>query len=154
MKILQVRHLLKSFGLKRVVDDISFDVEEGECVGIVGKSGCGKSTLVKMIARLIDSDGGEIIFDGEDITHKKDLTSVYSKMQMVWQTPQDSFDPRKTLGWSIGEGMRNHHFKDINTKTKSLLVEVGLSADFFDKYPHESVKGRLLPGRLLYLPSY
>ena len=137
MKILQVKHLVKCFGLKRVVDDVNFEVEEGECVGIVGPSGCGKSTLVKLIARLIDSDSGTIIFDGEDITHKKDLRGVYSKMQMVWQNPQDSFDPRKTLGWSIGEGMRNHHFKDINTKIKSLLAEVGLTADFFDKYPHE-----------------
>ena len=137
MNILNVKHINKSFGSKKVLDDVSFSLNAGECLGIVGRSGCGKSTTVKIIARLIEAESGQIIFDSEDITHKKNLSEVYTKMQMIFQMPEDSFDPRQTLGWSIGEPMRNHKFENINEKIKNLLVEVGLTADFVKKYPHE-----------------
>ena len=136
-KILKINHLSKSFGNKKILDDVSFSLNVGKCLGIVGRSGCGKSTTVKIVARLLEADSGQIILDGEDITHKKNLSEVYTKMQMIFQMPEDSFDPRQTLGWSIGEPMRNYHFDDIDEKIKNLLVKVGLTADFVKKYPHE-----------------
>lgn len=142
MKVLEVRRLKKSFGDKIILNDINFNVEAGECLGIIGKSGCGKSTLAKTIARFIPADGGEIFLDGENITNTKNLKSVYSKMQMIFQLPEESFDPRKTLGWSIAEPMRNFNFKNIDERIKNLLVEVGLTPDFVEKYPHEVSGGQ------------
>jgi ABC-type dipeptide/oligopeptide/nickel transport system ATPase subunit len=142
MAILEVKHLKKSFGEKIIFDDINFSVDAGECFGIVGRSGCGKSTLVKIIARFIPADSGEIFLDGENITNEKNLKSVYAKMQMIFQMPEDSFDPRKTLGWSIAEPMRNFNFKNIEERTKNLLIEVGLTPDFVEKYPHEVSGGQ------------
>ncbi len=121
--ILEVRHVKKSFNGRAVLDDINFSVDAGECVGIVGRSGCGKSTLAKIIARLIDYDSGEIFIDGE--------------LQMIFQMPEDSFNPRKTLGWSIAEPMKNRDFKNIPARVSDLLLEVGLPADYAKKYPHE-----------------
>ena len=119
MNILSVKHLSKSFGNKKILDDVSFSLDAGKCLGIVGRSGCGKSTTVKIVARLLEADSGQIILDGEDITHKKNLRETYKKMQMIFQMPEDSFDPRQTLGWSIGEPMRNHHFDNIDEKIKN-----------------------------------
>ena len=142
MQVLEVKNLKKSFGDKIIFDDINFSVKAGECLGIVGKSGCGKSTLGRIIARFIPADSGEIFLDGQNITAEKDLKSVYAKMQMIFQLPEDSFDPRKTLGWSIAEPMRNFNFKNIDERTKNLLAEVGLTADFVEKYPHEVSGGQ------------
>ena len=142
MNILSVKHLSKSFGNKKILDDVSFSLDAGECLGIVGRSGCGKSTTVKIVARLLEADSGQIILDGEDITHKKNLRETYKKMQMIFQMPEDSFDPRQTLGWSIGEPMRNHHFDNIDEKIKNLLVEVGLKAEYKNRYPHEVSGGQ------------
>lgn len=91
------------------VDSVSFSVYAGECLGIVGESGSGKSTIANMIARLIESTSGSLVLNGEDITQArgKDLRRVYQSVQMVFQNPAESFDPRKTLGQSITEGMRN-----------------------------------------------
>ena len=140
--ILEVKNINKNFGEKKVLDDVSFNVGTGECLGIVGRSGCGKSTLVRIIARFIDTDNGQIIFDGEDITHKKSIREIYKKMQMIFQMPEDSFDPRQTLGWSIGEPLRNHGFDDIDERIKNLLIEVGLTTEFSNRYPHEVSGGQ------------
>ncbi len=142
MAILEVKHLKKSFGDKIIFNDINFSVDAGECLGIVGRSGCGKSTLVKIIARFIPADSGEIFLDGQNITNEKNLKSIYAKMQMIFQMPEDSFDPRKNLGWSISEPMRNFNFKNIDERTKNLLIEVGLTPDFVEKYPHEVSGGQ------------
>ena len=142
MAILEVKHLKKSFGDKIILNDINFSIDAGECLGIVGKSGCGKSTLAKIIARFIPADGGEIFLDGQNITNTKNLKSVYKNMQMIFQLPEDSFDPRKTLGRSIAEPMRNFNFKNIEERTKKLLAEVGLTAEFVEKYPHEVSGGQ------------
>ena len=142
MKVLEVKHLKKSFGDKVIFDDINFSIDAGECLGVVGRSGCGKSTLAKIIARFIPADSGKIFLDGENITYTQNLKSVYAKMQMIFQLPEESFDPRKTLGWSIGEPLRNFDFKNIDTRIKNLLVEVGLTPDFVEKYPHEVSGGQ------------
>lgn len=142
MQVLQVKHLKKSFGDKIIFNDINFSVNAGECLGIVGRSGCGKSTLGRIIARFIPADSGEIFLDGQNITTTKNLKSVYAKMQMIFQLPEDSFDPRKTLGWSIAEPMRNFNFENIDDRIKNLLAEVGLTADLVEKYPHEVSGGQ------------
>ena len=142
MQVLEVKHLKKFFGDKIILNDINFTIDAGECLGLVGRSGCGKSTLAKIIARFIPADGGEIFLDGQNITAEKNLKSVYAKMQMIFQLPEESFDPRKTLGQSIAEPLKNFNFKNIDARIKNLLAEVGLTPDFVEKYPHEVSGGQ------------
>ena len=142
MKILEVKHLKKSFGEKIILNDINFSIDAGECLGVVGRSGCGKSTMARIIARFLPADGGQIFLNCVDITNAKNLKSVYKNMQMIFQLPEDSFDPRRTLGWSIGEPLRNYNFENIDDRIKNLLAEVGLTADFVERYPHEVSGGQ------------
>ncbi len=143
--ILTVKNLIKDFVVgkehKRVLNGVSFAIGAGECVGLVGKSGCGKSTVARTVARLTPADGGEIILAGEDITAAKGrkLAVAYGKMQMIFQSPEDSFDPKKTLGWSLGEGLRNRGFdkQRIKKRIDELLNEVGLSPTYRKRYPHQ-----------------
>ena len=150
-QILNVLHVMKSYNdlafaqkdnkPKVILNDISFQVNSGECLGIAGRSGCGKSTLARVIARLIPADSGQIFLCGQNITHAhgSELVKAYEKMQMILQTPEDSFNPRKTLGWSIGEPLRNHKFKklQIQEKTEELLKIAGLSPAYAGRYPYE-----------------
>ena len=140
--LLEVRSLTKCFRDKIAVDGVSFLLDAGDRLGIVGRSGCGKSTLVKLITRLIDSDGGSIVFDGEDITHSTELRAVYRKMQMIFQSPEDSFNPRKTLGWSIGEPLRNQSATNVEARVAELLREVDLPSEMAARYPHEVSGGQ------------
>ncbi len=142
MKILKVEHLSKKFGEKNILNDINFSLNSGECLGIVGGSGCGKSTLAKIISKLLSADGGKIFFCGEDITNSKNFKQIYKNMQMIFQMPEDSFDPRKTLGWSIAEPLKNHGFKNISERVKNLLTTVGLPENFSERYPHEVSGGQ------------
>ena len=139
--ILQVRNIKKFFGAKKVLDDINFSLGAGECIGVVGLSGCGKSTLAKIISGLIPCDDGQIFLCGEEITHSTD-NNFYKNMQMIFQMPEDSFTPRKTLGSSNAEPLRNHNFKNISERVKNLLVEVGLTPEFSTRYPHEVSGGQ------------
>lgn len=142
--MLKVRGLKKLFGGRLVLDDVSFDLDAGERLGIVGRSGCGKSTLVKLITRLIDADGGLIIFDGEDITRLEGskLRAVYRKMQMIFQSPEDAFNPRRTLGWSVGEPLRRWSLPDVEARVDELLTAVGLPVELAGRYPHEVSGGQ------------
>ncbi len=150
--ILEVRNLKKVFVAKSekyvATDDVSFAVDAGECVGIVGQSGCGKSTLAKIIAGFIAPDSGQIFLCGRDITYAKGaaLRTVYANMQMIFQMPEESFDPRKTIGWSVAEPLRNLRpelgRKQTEERTRCLLAEVGLSPSFADRYPHELSGGQ------------
>ncbi|WP_373215376.1 ABC transporter ATP-binding protein [Ruminococcus sp. 5_1_39BFAA] len=148
--ILQVEHLKKVFtsGKKTVtaVEDVSFTAERRECLGIVGESGSGKSTVAKMITRLLDTTEGRVTLQGEDITHAKgkDLRKAYRKVQMVFQMPMESFDPRRTLGDGIGESLRNMGLrkKETRKKVEELLVTCGLTPEFADRYPHEVSGGQ------------
>ena len=143
--LLKAEHLKKIFtaGGKSfaAVDDVSFTLESGACLGIVGESGSGKSTIAQMLTRLLDVSDGRILLQGEEITHArgKDLREVYRKMQMVFQMPQESFDPRCTLGNGIGERLRNMVIsrKETRKKVEELLITCGLSPEFAGRYPHE-----------------
>ena len=149
--ILRVQNLTKTFTRSgqsnlTAVNGISFDLLPGECLGIIGESGSGKTTAVNLITRLLDATEGRIFLDGEDITLKtgKSLRMIYRKMQMVFQTPTDSFDPRRTLGDGIGESLRNcgSSRKEAAAETARLLESCGLSADFAARYPHEVSGGQ------------
>ena len=137
MHVLEVHNIKKSFGDKIVLDDISFTISAGKCLGVVGLSGCGKSTLAKIIARLIDCDDGKIFLCGNDITRATD-NGFYRNMQMIFQMPEDSFDPRRTLGKSIAEPMKNFLGGDnLRVRVEKLLAEVGLPVDYAERYPRE-----------------
>lgn len=145
-KILEVYNLRKCFRRKKetitVLNDISFCVKKGECVGLVGKSGCGKSTLARIITRLVDADDGSVKLLGwGDILRlpKKNLRQVYADVQLIFQQPREAFDPRKTLGWSISEILLNHGFTKAESDERliELLKQVGLSPSFSVRYPHE-----------------
>ena len=149
--VLAAEHLTKTFvSLGRenytAVDDVSFSVESGEKLGIIGESGSGKTTVVNMITRLLDVSSGTIRLDGEDITLKKgrELKEVYKKVQMVFQTPTESFDPRRKLGDGIAESLINYGMKkkDAMVKAGQLLELCGLEKEYVARYPHEVSGGQ------------
>ena len=165
--ILKVDNLSKVFlrgGQQPVtaVKNVSFELMPGECLGVLGESGSGKTTMVSMITRLLDVTVGQIILDGQNITNLrgKELRSVYRKMQMVFQTPADSFDPRKTLGDGIGESLRNAGMsrRETRAEVERLLEQCELSKKFADRYPHQVSGGqcqrRPLPGRWLFSQNF
>lgn len=144
--LLEVRNVHKSFSGKnrerlKAVDDVSFCLYPGEILGIVGESGSGKSTLARMLTRLAEPDSGTIILEGQDITRSKgrELRELYRKIQMVFQSPAASFDPRLSLGEGIGEGLRNMGCSKSQVKARvlCLLESCGLSEEFSGRYPHQ-----------------
>lgn len=148
--ILEAQHLKKVFmsGKKSMtaVDDVSFELRQGECLGIVGESGSGKSTIVKMITHLQSITEGNVILKGKDITHVKgkELREVYKDIQMVFQMPMESFDPRCTLGDGIGESFRNMGLsrKETRERVEKLLERCGLDKEYADRYPHQVSGGQ------------
>ena len=149
--LLEAEHLTKVFPQRgkesfKAVDDVSFSLKAGETLGIVGESGSGKSTLAKMITRLTDITEGTLKFQGKDITKLKQrqLKDVYGKIQMVFQNPVGSFDPRRTLGDGIGESLRNRGIKkeEVAKRVKELLEQCGLDEEFAGRYPHEVSGGQ------------
>lgn len=150
-KVLEVNNLTKIFKGKdkqkfTAVSNIDFCLNEGECLGIIGESGSGKSTTVNMITRLIDPTDGTITIDGEDITHIKGraLRSIYKKLQMVFQSPIESFDPRCTLGDGIAESLKNNGFskKEAAAAVEKVLEKCGLDGSFAGRFPHEVSGGQ------------
>lgn len=149
--VLKVENLTKVFTRPgqpdfKAVDNVSFELGQGECLGIIGESGSGKTTLAGMITRLLDPSGGRITLAGEDITQAKGkkLREIYKNLQMVFQTPTDSFDPRCKLGDGIGESLRNNGFSKADTRKRveELLVQCGPPAEFADRYPYEVSGGQ------------
>ena len=149
--ILQVNHLKKVFHQREkrdvaAVNDVSFCLYPGEILGIVGESGSGKSTVARLITRLEDVTDGQIILDGQDISHSKGAArkGIYEKIQMVFQNPVGSFDPRRTLGDGIGESLKNKGVSkaEIRGKVAELLEQCGLEPEYMDRYPHQVSGGQ------------
>ncbi|MFF5996466.1 ATP-binding cassette domain-containing protein [Lysinibacillus sp. KU-BSD001] len=152
-KILEVKNLKLYFGTKKqpikAVDGISFDVYEGETLGLVGESGCGKSTTGRSIIRLYDMTDGEIIFKGKNVSaiqSKKELRQFNRDMQMIFQDPYASLNPRMTAGEVIGEAFDIHGLyknkAERANKIASLLEAVGLNREHANRYAHEFSGGQ------------
>ncbi len=146
--MLQLQNLKKIFSRNGqagfiAVDGVSFDMAQGECVGLIGESGSGKSTVANMIARLLNPDEGRIILDSADVT-RAGVRAVCRKVQMVFQSPQESFDPRRTLGDGVGESLLNagKSAAEAREEVARLLEAVGLPPDFAGRYPHEVSGGQ------------
>ena len=151
MALLEVKHLKKYFqvssGILHAVDDVSFTLEEGKTLGVVGESGCGKSTLGKTIIRLTDPTSGKVIFDGKDVAgySVKEFHKVRPDMQMIFQDPFASLDPRLTVTELIAEPMRIYKKgtkEEIYKRVKGLMDMVQLAERFANSYPHELDGGR------------
>ena len=149
--LLEAEHLTKIFTQRgknpfKAVNDVSFTLKKGETLGIVGESGSGKSTIAKLLTRLTDITEGTLKFEGKDITRLKQsqLKEVYGDIQMVFQNPVGSFDPRRTLGDGIGESLRNRGMKkaDVEKRVAELLEQCGLEKEYAKRYPHEVSGGQ------------
>ena len=150
--ILEVKNLKKYFktarGLLHAVDDVSFTIERGKTLGIVGESGCGKSTTGRAILRLVEPTDGQVLFNGVDITalSARKMQEMRHQMQIIFQDPFSSLDPRKTVSQTIAEPIiENKILKDkkaINESVKELMETVGLAERLVNTYPHELDGGR------------
>lgn len=149
--LLEVKHLKKYFntpkGMLHAVDDVSFSIEKGRTMGVVGESGCGKSTLGRTIIHLQDSTDGQIFFEGKDITRvkKKELHRINEEMQIVFQDPFSSLNPRMTVEEVIAEPLEiSHRFKrgEIQDETERIMELVGIDERLRHSYPHELDGGR------------
>ena len=150
--LLDVQHLKKYFstssGMLHAVDDVSFQIERGKTLGIVGESGCGKSTIGRTILRLLEPTSGSVIFDGVDLTSlsKEELRVMRQKMQIIFQDPFSSLDPRMTVSQTIAEPLKLHGIiKDKKAREQrvlELMDTVGLAERLYDTYPHELDGGR------------
>jgi len=143
-----VKHFPAGVGASvKAVDGVSFDVQRGETVGLVGESGCGKSTLGRLVTQLIPVTSGNVIFDGVDITRLggERLRQQRKQLQIIFQDPYASLDPRMTIGDVIAEPLVNFdmlHGKEKDTRVQELLRVVGLNPYFNNRYPHEFSGGQ------------
>ena len=149
--ILEVSDLTKTFENRKktefyAVDHVSFQVMPGQTVGIVGESGSGKSTLAKLLCCLEEPTEGQIRLCGQEIGKRKGKKQreMYRKLQMVFQDPVSSFDPRRTLGDGIGESLRNHGMsrEEARKRVELLLEQCDLPEEFAGRYPHEVSGGQ------------
>jgi oligopeptide transport system ATP-binding protein len=140
--------LQREVGSVKAVDGVSFAVEEGETLGLVGESGCGKSTTGLAVLRMLPVTSGRIVFEGEDITHRSasEMRPIRRRMQMVYQDPFGSLNPRMTIREIIGEPLEVHRLHggraERRERISELLQMVGLRADMIDRYPHQFSGGQ------------
>lgn len=151
MALLEVNHLKKYFpvgaGMNHAVDDVTFKIEKGRTMGVVGESGCGKSTLGRTIIRLQDATDGQILLNGEDITFArgKDLRRLREKMSIVFQDPYSSLNPRYCVEETIREPLkeaRRFSRREIDERAEELMNLVGIEDRLRMAYPHEMDGGR------------
>tara|TARA_B100000029_G_scaffold116138_1_gene108859 strand:- start:32354 stop:33346 length:993 start_codon:yes stop_codon:yes gene_type:complete len=138
----------KHVGDIKAVDDVSFNVRQGETLGIVGESGCGKTTVGRSIMQVYDITGGEIVFEGQELSalKAKEMRRMRRRMQMIFQDPYSSLNPRMTAGNIIGEPIQIHNMSDSKAEfaeqVEELLRVVGLNPYMRDRYPHEFSGGQ------------
>jgi oligopeptide/dipeptide ABC transporter ATP-binding protein len=156
--LIVVKDLVKYFPIKggilqrvqawvRAVDGVSFSIKKGETLGLVGESGCGKTTVGRTLLRLIPATSGEILFEGRDVLalNKRDLKELRRDMQIIFQDPFSSLDPRMPIGESIGEGLLVHKMADRQKRHREVieaLVRVQMRADHARRFPHEFSGGQ------------
>ncbi|PYM59143.1 MAG: peptide ABC transporter substrate-binding protein, partial [Candidatus Rokuibacteriota bacterium] len=157
--LLRVKNLIKHFPIKgglfsrevarvHAVDGVSFDINAGETLGLVGESGCGKSTTGRCILRLIEATSGEVWFEGKHVSKldKRSLRALRRDMQIIFQDPYASLNPRMTVGSIVGEALIIHKLaknkREREEKVAHLLETVGLHADHMRRYPHEFSGGQ------------
>ena len=148
----------------KAVDNVSFQVQKGETLGLVGESGCGKTTLGRAILRLIEPTAGKIMYAGLDLTAKKasELKELRKEIQIVFQDPYSSLNPRLSIGSAISEPMKVHQILNVEKqrreKVAELLEKVNLKSEYYNRYPHEFSGGqrqRIVIARALALnPSF
>ncbi|MBK9228412.1 MAG: dipeptide ABC transporter ATP-binding protein [Ignavibacteria bacterium] len=137
----------KTVGHVKAVDDVSFKIKKGETLGLVGESGCGKTTVGRAILRLIEPTGGEVIFDGKNITNMahKELKEYRKQMQIIFQDPYSSLNPRITVGGMLSEILKFHEIAEgeaAERRVEDLLEKVGLRKIHARRYPHEFSGGQ------------
>jgi oligopeptide transport system ATP-binding protein len=157
--LLEVRDLVKHFPIKvgiildrevgrvRAVDGVSFDVAEGETLGLVGESGCGKSTLCRVILQLLEPTSGSVRFGGTELAGRgaRRLRPLRRQMQMIFQDPYASLNPRKRVGQIVGDPLKLHGIAsggDLKSQVQELLERVGLGPEHYNRYPHEFSGGQ------------
>jgi oligopeptide transport system ATP-binding protein len=157
--LLRVNGLVKNFAVKggflkrtidhvHAVDHVSFEIAAGETLGLVGESGCGKSTTGRCILRLIEPTGGQIWFEGRDVTefNRSELEALRRDMQIIFQDPYASLNPRMTVGQIVGEALIIHGLaknrRAFEDRVVELLETVGLNSDHIRRYPHEFSGGQ------------
>ncbi|KYK34517.1 MAG: ABC transporter ATP-binding protein [Theionarchaea archaeon] len=157
MVMLEIRELKKYFNvgggllkkpeINRAVDNVSFVIEDGETLGLVGESGCGKTTCGKTIIKLYEPDGGKILFKGEDITNlnRSQMRKYRRDMSIIYQDPFGSLDPRMTAGGIVAEPMEVHNLypkREREEKVLEIMARVGLTPEQMNRYPHEFSGGQ------------
>ena len=156
--LIEVKNLVKYFPVRggilqrtvaqvKAVDDVSFVIWRGETLGLVGESGCGKTTVGRLILKLIEPTGGHILLDGQDLSglRERDLKPFRRRIQIIFQDPFSSLDPRTPIGDSIGEGLRVHGVSDARERRRQVLEmmrKVGLETYHARRYPHEFSGGQ------------
>ena len=149
--LIEVKNLKKYFdtpkGLLHAVDEVTFSIKEGKTMGVVGESGCGKSTLGRTMIHLLDSTGGQIFFEGRDVTHvtARELYELRANMQIIFQDPYSSVNPRMTVEQTISEPLllsKRFSKKELEIETERLMDMVGVDRRLRLAYPHELDGGR------------
>lgn len=156
--LLEVNNLVKHFPIRsgllrrvtgqvRAVDGVSFTIDKGETLGLVGESGCGKTTVGRTLLRLIPATSGSVKFEGREVltASRSETKNLRRKMQIVFQDPFASLDPRRTIGESVAEGLVIHNIgtrQEQQEKIAAMMERVGLSAALLERFPHEFSGGQ------------